>query len=98
MHVYPYIYFYDLSAWSGCWFDVYIRRFIYKFLNVCPFDYTAVAGSEKVRPVNQVNHTSWVAVVTPTDRPKSVRNRCLIELFLWRCLCFHFALLTFPWV
>ena len=32
-------------------------------------------------PVNQVNYTSWVAVVTPTDRPKSVRNRCLIELF-----------------
>ena len=28
-----------------------------------------------------VNHTSWVAVVTPNDRPKSVRNRCLIELF-----------------
>ena len=27
------------------------------------------------------NHTSWVALVTPTDRPKSVRNRCLIELF-----------------
>ena len=73
--------FYDLSAWDGCWFDVYIRRFIYKFLNVCPFDYTAVAGSGKVGPVNQVNHTSWVAVVTPTDRPKSVRNRCLIELF-----------------
>ena len=32
-------------------------------------------------PVNQVNHTSWVAVVTPTYRPKSVRNCCLIELF-----------------
>ena len=28
-----------------------------------------------------VNHTSWVALVTPTDRPKSVCNRCLIELF-----------------
>ena len=28
-----------------------------------------------------VNHTSWVAVVTPTHRPKSVRNCCLIELF-----------------
>ena len=42
----------------------------------------AVAGSGKVGPVNQVNHTSWVAVVTPTDRPKSVRNRCLIELFV----------------
>ena len=31
-------------------------------------------------PVNQVNHTSWVAVVTPADRPESVRNCCLIEL------------------
>ena len=28
-----------------------------------------------------VNHTSWVAVATPTDRPKSVRNCCLIEHF-----------------
>ena len=46
-------------------------------------------GEWEVGPVNQVNHTSWVAVVTPTDRPKSVRNRCLIELFLWRCLCCH---------
>ena len=41
----------------------------------------AVAGSGKVGPVTQVNHTSWVAVNTPTDRPKSVRNRCVIELF-----------------
>ena len=38
-------------------------------------------GSGKVGPVNQVNHTSWVAVVSPADRPKSVRNRCVIELF-----------------
>ena len=42
--------FYYLSAWGGCWFVVYIRRFIYKFLNVCPFDYTAVAVSGKVGP------------------------------------------------
>ena len=59
-----------------------------------PFDYTAVAGSGKVRPVNHVNHTSWVAVVSPTDRPKSVRNRC-VKTFLWRCLWCPFALLTF---
>ena len=71
--------FYDLSAWG--WLLVYIRRFIYKFLNVCPFDYTAVAGSGKVGLVNQVNHISCVDVVTPTDRPKSVRNRCVFELF-----------------
>ena len=74
--------FYDLSALGGCWLVVYIRRFIYKFLNACSFDYTAVAGSGKVEPVNQANHTSWVAVVTPTDRPKSGRNRCVIELFV----------------
>ena len=44
-------------------------------------DYTAVAMSGKVDPVKPVNHTSWVAVASPTDRPKSVRNCCLIELF-----------------
>ena len=49
---------------------------------MCPFDYTAVAGSGKVGPENQVNHISWVAVFTPIDRPKSVHNRCVIELFV----------------
>ena len=34
-----------------------------------------------ILPVKPVNHTSWVALVTPTDRPKSVRNRCLIDFF-----------------
>ena len=29
----------------------------------------------------QVNHTSWVAVVTPADHPKSVRNRSEIDFF-----------------
>ena len=27
----------------------------------------------------RVNHTGWITVVTPTDRPKSARNRCVIE-------------------
>ena len=44
-----------------------------------------------------VNHTSWLALVTPTDRPKSVRNRCLIELFLWRCLCCLLPFWHFCW-
>ena len=29
-----------------------------------------------------VYHTGWVAVVTQTDRPNSVRNRCVIKLFV----------------
>ena len=49
--------------------------------------YTAVAGSGKVGPVNQVNHTSWVAVVTPTDRPTQLVGTQLLcnRTFLWRC-------------
>ena len=33
-------------------------------------------------PVNRFNHTSWVAIVSRIDRPKSVRNRCIIESFV----------------
>ena len=40
-----------------------------------------------------VNHTSWAAVATPPDRPKSVRNRCTIVISV-AFLCCHFALLT----
>ena len=36
--------------------------------------------------VNRLNHTSWVAIVTPTDHPKSVRNRCVIEVFGGVCV------------
>ena len=46
--------FYDLSAWCGCWCVVLIRRFIYRILNVCPFDYTAVKVSGRVGPVNRL--------------------------------------------
>ena len=31
-----------------------------------------------------------MAVVTPTDRPKSFRNRCVFEVF-GGVLCFHFS-------
>ena len=72
--------FYNLSAWGGCWFAVYIRRFTYKFLNVS-FWLHGWCGEWEGWARKPVNHTSWVALVTPTDRPKSVRNRCVIELF-----------------
>ena len=44
-----------------------------------------------------VNHTSWVAVVTPTDRPKSVRNCCLIELFCGVVYVVTLSLWHFCW-
>ena len=40
------------------------------------------------------NHTSWVAIVTPTDRRMSFCNRCVIEVLV-AFLCCHFAFLFF---
>ena len=31
-------------------------------------------------PINRFNHSSWVAVITSTDRPKSVHNHCVVEV------------------
>ena len=46
---------------------------MYKFLNVCPFDYKAICGPWKGSvTVNCYNNTSWITVVTQPDRPKSV--------------------------
>ena len=60
----------------GCWSSVSIRRIIYKFVNVCLFLYfTSLAVSEKVG----------------TDRPKSVRNRCVIEVFVSFVLSLYFC-------
>ena len=74
--------FYDLSALVGCWSSVSMRRIIYKFLNVCPLDYTAVAVSGKVeRSYTGLTTPVGLTAATPTDRPKSVRNRCVIKVF-----------------
>ena len=54
----------------------------------CPRLHNCCGEWEGWDPVNWFNHTSWVAIVTPTDRPKSVRNRCVIEVF---CVVFVFS-------
>ena len=71
----------DLSALVDCGSSVSIRRNIYKCFNVGPFDYTAVAVSRKVERSNTGLTTPAGNTVIPTDRPKSVRNRCVIEVF-----------------
>ena len=40
-----------------------------------------VSGGGFCNFTNQFNHTSWVTAVTPTDRPKSVCNSCVIKVF-----------------
>ena len=61
--------FYYLSALVGCWSSVSIRRIIYNFFG------------KGWTLVNRFNHTSWLTAFTPTDRPKSVRNSCVIKVF-----------------
>ena len=87
-HIYrSYIYicvprFNVLSTFGGCRYSVYIRRIIYKFVNVCTFDSHDCCGLlEGWALVNRFNHTSGVIAVNPTDRPKSVRNHCVIDVF-----------------
>ena len=41
--------FYGLSASAGCWSSDFIRRIIYIFFNVCPFDNTAFAVSGRIK-------------------------------------------------
>ena len=57
-------------------------------------------GLEGWALVNRFNHTSLVTAVTPTHRPKSIRNRCVIEVFgdvfmLSRCILFFFFFFFF---
>ena len=57
-------------------------RIIYTFLKCISFWSNSLCGKlEGLVPVNQFNNTSWKPFVTPTDRPKSIRNRCVIEVF-----------------
>ena len=46
---------------------------------MCPLDH-GCCGELECWARQPVNHTCWITVVTPTYRPKSVRNRCVIEL------------------
>ena len=55
-------------------------RIIYKFLNVCSFDYTAFAVSGKVGPVNRLTTPIDLLVIQLTVLSR-YRNCCVIEYF-----------------
>ena len=52
----------------ACWFVVYISRCIYRFLNVCPFDYMAVAGSGKMGPYTSLYRPFLKRSLWPTNQ------------------------------
>ena len=54
--------------------------------------YTIVNDKTYIGSINWFNHISWMTVVTPTDRHKSVRNRCVIVLLRRFCAFWIFLL------
>ena len=74
--------FYDLFAWCGCWFVVYIREVYLHIFKCVSFWLHGCCGEWEEGPVNRLTTPVGWPVVTPTDRTKSVRNRCLIEVFM----------------
>ena len=74
---------------------LYKEFFFYKIFNVCPFDYTDAVGSGTVGPENRLTTPVGCSVVAPTDRPKSVPNRCVIEFVVANFLCCYFSRLSF---
>ena len=80
-----------LWSWRACW----IRTIVFmEWCVLLVIQFLRLVGRLWSR--KPVNHASWVSVVTPTDRPKSVRNRCVIEDFagvfvLSRCFLVHLS-------
>ena len=73
---------YGLSTLLGGWSSIFIRRIVYKFwIYMSCWLHSFCGNCKGLDPVNRFNHISVLAVVTPTDRPKSVCNRCVIEYF-----------------
>ena len=58
---------------------LYYKQYFYRAMNTWLHDFCGEWEGWVL--VNWFNHTSWVTAVTPTDRPKSVRNSCVIKVF-----------------
>ena len=75
------IYNNDLSAWCSCWFVVYLQ-----FVKNMSFWLQDCRGELEGWARKPLNHTSLVAVVSPTYRPKSARNRRVIDILRYLCV------------
>ena len=51
----------------------------------CPFFAQSLREVGRFCPKPKANHTGWMTVGAPTDRPKSIHNRCVIDHF--HCIC-----------
>ena len=58
-------------------------------LSSCLWDFSGIVGAFVIG-------LSQISSFSPTDRPKSVRNRCVIEVLV-AFLCRHLAFWIFLW-
>ena len=83
--------FFGLSTLVACWSLVTctIRRIIYTFLNVCPFDYMAlvISGEVGYPETGLTTPVGWLVLLqlTVLSRFAIICNRS----FLWRLCVFH---------
>ena len=89
------ILFVGLSAVVGCWSSAFIRRIIYKLLHVCFEFHSFCSLWEGWALVNRFNHTGGMTVITQTNPPKSVSNRCVMKVFSG-VFCVLMLLFGFP--
>ena len=64
--------------------NIFIHIFI-TYIDVCVLDSKSLCNRYKAFAVSRMvgyHYTGLTTPVTLTDRPKSVRNRCVIEVFL----------------
>ena len=94
------IVFFIVNLYFPCTFGLAVISYrLYSVYSLDPEEksemYQQIRGKDGLLwfPIGPKTNTSWVAVVIPTDRPKSVRNRCVIELF-----CCFVCVFTLPFL
>ena len=95
-----YMFVYHIFMTSPLWLPVgpvSIRRIIFKKFKCVLLITRLLRLVGRLGSGKPVKHTSWVAIVTPNDRYKSVRNRCVIQVLV-KFLCCHVAFFIFLWV
>ena len=61
-----------IILWMDFWFEIMLG---------CKASMSVIGEFDFQKWAKFCFYTSWVAIVTQTDRPKLVRNRCVIEVF-----------------
>ena len=72
--------------------SLFIRRIIYKFLNMCSFDCAGFAVSRRVGypKTTLTTPVGWLLLLQLTVRPKSVINHCAFDVLVAFCVVYWF--------